>query len=229
VDYKALPPADLVVHCLRTGEELAWIEFVRRFQPLIASVALRVARQWGQTSSSVVDDVVQETYLKLCTDRLRLLRNFKSSHKDAIYGYVKVFAANLAHDHFKASHAQKRGGAVETASMNDEAGAECTARMQPTDIILERNLLVGKVAACLEGIALGQTGDRDRRIFWLYYRAGLSASAIATLPTIGLSTKGVESTILRLTRAVRQRLTARIKQAPASSGASEGISSENSL
>jgi RNA polymerase sigma-70 factor (ECF subfamily) len=229
VDYKALPPTDLVLHCLRTGEESAWIEFVRRFQPLIASVALRVARQWGQASSSVVDDMVQETYLKLCTDRLRLLRNFKSSHEGAIYGYIKVFAANLAHDHFKASHAQKRGGAVETASMNDEPRAECAARMEPADVLLERRLLVGKVAACLEGMASGQTGDRDRRIFWLYYRAGLSATAIATLPTIGLSTKGVESTILRLTRAVRHRLTARMKKDPTSTGSLEGIKPENSL
>src|SRR5437667_159549 len=44
---------------------------------------------------------------------------------------------------------------------------------------------------------------RSRLIFWLYYRSGLSASAIASIPNIGLTTKGVESALLRLTRLVR--------------------------
>jgi RNA polymerase sigma-70 factor, ECF subfamily len=43
-------------------------------------------------------------------------------------------------------------------------------------------------------------------IFWLYYRDGLTARAIAQLPGIRLSVKGVESTIHRLTRRVRLRL-----------------------
>jgi RNA polymerase sigma-70 factor (ECF subfamily) len=224
VDYQALPPAELVVHCLRTGEEFAWIEFVRRFQPLIASVAIRVSRQWGETSRSVVDDLIQETYLKLCTDRLRLLDNFKSRHDEAIYGYIKVFTANLVHDHFKASNAQKRGRAVETASINDERKAEYRIHVESTEVLVQRKLLLGEVAACLEGIAAGPGSERDRRIFWLYYRVGLSARAIATLPTIGLSTKGVESTILRLTRAVRRHLTAQ-----KSSASAEGITPENSF
>jgi RNA polymerase sigma-70 factor (ECF subfamily) len=48
--------------------------------------------------------------------------------------------------------------------------------------------------------------ERDRTVFWLYYQQGFSAKAIAALPSIGLSEKGVESAILRLTREVRNRL-----------------------
>ena len=43
-------------------------------------------------------------------------------------------------------------------------------------------------------------------MFWLYYRVGLTANAIAALPSIGLSMKGVESTILRLIRLLRQEI-----------------------
>jgi RNA polymerase sigma-70 factor (ECF subfamily) len=208
LDYKALPPADLVLECLRTGEELAWIEFVRRFQPLIASVALRVARQWGEPSASVIDDLIQETYLKLCVDldRVRLLENFKFRHDGAIYGYLKVFTANLAQDHFKASHAQKRGGFVQTGSLDACAVEERGTSKESEVAAIERKILLRQVAACLEAVASGPTAKRDCRIFWLYYRVGLPASAIAALPTIGLSTKGVESTLLRLTRQVRDRL-----------------------
>jgi RNA polymerase sigma-70 factor (ECF subfamily) len=213
VDHSKTPPQDLVLACLQGDDESAWAEFIRRFQPLIAGIALRVARQWGEAHPQVIDDLVQETYLKLCAERLRLFENFKSEHPDSIYGFIKVFAANLAHDHFKASHAQKRGGAVDTASMDaDPVVQQRAARIVPEIAILERKLLLEQVSACLDTVASGPHAKRDCRIFWLYYRAGVSASAIATLPTIGLSTKGVESTISRLTRALRRQLALPRKQ-----------------
>jgi RNA polymerase sigma-70 factor, ECF subfamily len=223
VDYSALSSEELVNACVRSGEELAWVEFVRRFQPLIASLALRVARQWGETAPQVIDDLVQDVYLKLCAKDFRLLRKFTSAHEGAIYGYIKVFTANLARDHFKASHAQKRGGSVETASLDDGAPAQRVKQLEPEVAILERKLLLGRVATCLNVVASGSNAERDRRIFWLYYRVGLSSTAIAALPAIGLSTKGVESTILRLTRAVRRQLAPQKQQGKSPGEAVEGI------
>jgi len=227
MDYAAISPEELILACFQTRDELAWAEFVRRFHPLIARVVIRAARQWGVDSSQAIDDLIQEVYLKLCVDNVRLLRNFKPTHEGAIYGYIKVFTANLAHDHFKASRAQKRGGSVETASMEGDDAVERLTRSESETTILERRLLLGQVATCLEVVASGSNAERDCRIFWLYYRAGFSASAIAVLPRIGLSTKGVESTILRLTRAVRQQLAPR-KQAGAAE-AVEGIRPAESL
>jgi hypothetical protein len=40
--------------------------------------------------------------------------------------------------------------------------------------------------------------ERDRTIFWLRHRQGLTASEIAAIPSIGLTTEGVESVLLRL-------------------------------
>jgi hypothetical protein len=68
--------------------------------------------------------------------------------------------------------------------------------------------LINEVRSHLEFCIEGRDKDRNRRIFWLYYRAGLSAAAISVLPGIGLSTKGVESLILRMTREVRERMLA---------------------
>jgi RNA polymerase sigma-70 factor (ECF subfamily) len=47
---------------------------------------------------------------------------------------------------------------------------------------------------------------RDRLIFWLYYRTGLTASAIAKLPGVGLTPSGVESAVGRLTKLVKAAL-----------------------
>jgi RNA polymerase sigma-70 factor (ECF subfamily) len=224
VDYKTLPPAELMLHCLRTGEESAWGEFVRRFQPLIAGVAFRIARQHGSTSSHTIDDLVQETYLKLYSERLRILRSFTPASGEAVYGYVKVFTANLVKDHFKEHCAAKRGGAVVTTSIDESSRVEHVVRMDTTNAILERKLLLAEVRAWLAVSVLGPHAERDCEIFWLYYRLGYSARDIAALPRIGLSTKGVESTILRLTRGVRHHLNPQRKE-----DGGEGPRPENSL
>lgn len=210
MDYTALSADELALTCFQAGDEAAWAEFVRRFQPLIAGVALRVARQWGEASPHVVDDLIQDTYVKICSERKRLLENFTSSHRDAIYGFIKVFTANLAHDHFKASRAEKRGGSsIKNATESDEMASRATDS-KCTEVLFERTVLIQQVEACLKAVSSGPCAERDRRIFWLYYRVGLTASSIAELPSIGLTTKGVESTLVRLTRQIRQQLVERV-------------------
>ena len=209
LDLKALCPVELVAACLASKEESAWSEFVRRFRPLISTVVLRTARSWGTPSAAQLDDLIQETFLKLCADECRLLRNFRPQHPGAIFGFLKVVTANVVHDHFKAIHAAKRGsGALSAATTdfegNDPSGFPAPSRVDGPEI--ERALLLQEIDRCLlQGVSPNEV-QRSRRIFWLYYRCGLSARAIAALPNIGLTTKGVESTILRLNRLVRTEL-----------------------
>ena len=47
---------------------------------------------------------------------------------------------------------------------------------------------------------------RDRNVFWLYYREGLTAAEIAAIPAVGLSVKGVESLIHRMGAELRERM-----------------------
>jgi RNA polymerase sigma-70 factor, ECF subfamily len=207
MDYASLSPEELVLACRQAGDVAAWEEFVRRFHRLIATVALRIARRWGEPSPQLIDDLVQETYLKLCADDFRTLRRFKSNHPDAFYGYLKVLTANLVHDHFKAAYSSKRGsGAIEVeADAQVQSGADGLGAASAVTNS-EQGILLREVDATLSRLAAGPHLERDRKVFWLYYRVGLTANAIAELPSIGLSTKGVESSILRLTRLVRQEI-----------------------
>jgi len=207
MDYASLSPEELVLACGQSDDAAAWREFVRRFHRLIATVALRIARRWGEPSPQLVDDLVQETYLKLCADNFHKLRDFKSQHPDAFYGYLKVVTANLVYDHFKAANSSKRGsGMVKVAADTpvahgiDSFGAGSSVKNT------ERGILLREIDGMLTRLAAGPQLQRTRRVFWLYYRVGLTANAIAALPYIGLSTKGVESTILRLTRLLRQEM-----------------------
>jgi RNA polymerase sigma-70 factor (ECF subfamily) len=227
VDYSSLSAEELALTCLRSGDETAWSEFVRRFQPLIARAVFRAARQWGEASPQVVDDLIQDTYVKICSERERLLRGFTSSQPDAIYGFIKVFTTNLVHDHFKASRAEKRGGSAISHTVESNDVAPRVADSKCSEALFERSILIQQVDTCLKALTSGPYSERDQSIFWLYYRVGLAASAIAELPSIGLTTKGVESTLLRLTRQIRQRLVERV-QARDPSG-TEGIRQAESL
>jgi RNA polymerase sigma-70 factor, ECF subfamily len=206
VDYSTISAEELVLTCFQSGNELAWTEFVRRFQPLIARVVLRVARQWGEASPQTTDDLIQETYLKLCADRLRLLQNFNPTHENAIYGYIKVLTANLVHDHFKALNSQKHGRNITSALTEDCNLSESLGSSTSGAESIERTVLIGQIEASLRTLGTGSNSERDRRIFWLYYRIGLPAGAIARIPGIGLTTKGVESTLFRVTKHVKQKL-----------------------
>ena len=179
---------------------------MRRFRPLISTVVLRTARSWGETIPGFLDDLIQDTFLKLCADDCRLLRNFRAQHPSAIFAFLKVVTANVVHDHFKASHAAKRraGGILTSLKIqgkNEEFAANPADGCDRDDV--ERKILIHEIDRCLIKAIAPTELPRSRRIFWLYYRCGLSARAISVLPSIDLTTKGVESTILRLNRLVK--------------------------
>ena len=207
VDYSSISIEELVQRCSASGEVEAWTEFVRRFHRLIATVVLRTAIRLGDSSRQTVDDLIQETYLKICSDNFRLLRSFNENHPDAFLGYLQVVTANVVRDHFKSLHAQRRGSDriqdipnyVVPAADEDSAGS-------PKSI--ERMVLIEEIQRCLNLCLVGLDRERNSKIFWLHYRTGLSAGAIALLPGIGLSTKGVETVISRITKDLRKRMAA---------------------
>jgi RNA polymerase sigma-70 factor (ECF subfamily) len=204
--YSSLSIEELTKRCSLSSEKAVWEEFVRRFHRLIAKVTMRVALRFGDPSKETIDDLIQDTYLKFCADNFRLLREFDHRHPESFLGYVQVVATNAAHDHFKASLSKKRGtNQSESLSEGFIPPARDDSPGGPKAI--ERSVLIEEIQRHLDLCVAGTDSERSSRIFWLYYRAGLSAAAIAALPGTGLSTKGVESLILRVTRDLRKRMT----------------------
>ena len=205
VRLDTLSATDLLSACADGRDEALWEEFVRRFHQLIAIVALRTVRRYCNPQQNLVEDLIQETYVKLCANRKTLLSDFTPEHPDSAYSLIKVVTANTVHDHFKSANTRKRGSGVRVASLEDPETASSAATPDSSSQV-ERQVLLNEIDGMLQQ-AVGNTGrGRDRTIFWLYYRHGLTAKAISSLPGVGLSTKGVESTILRLTRIIRERV-----------------------
>src|SRR5215212_9541128 len=89
VSFAHLSPDTLIQKCV-AGEVAAWEEFMRRYHRLIAGVVFRTTQKWRESSPATMDDLIQETYLKLRADESRLLRAYDPKHPDAIYGYLTV-------------------------------------------------------------------------------------------------------------------------------------------
>jgi len=78
----------------------------------------------------------------------------------------------------------------------------------------------------LKRVLTGPDQERDRMIFWLYFRQGMSTKEIASLPTIGLGAKGVGSVIERLKHGIREHI---LGVRPDSDDSEEEESKANSL
>ena len=178
---------------------------MRRTQPLIAGVVTKCVLRRGNRKPAPIDDLVQDTYLKLCANNFKALRSFEFTHDNAFFGFLKVVAANAVEDYFRGKDSEKRGGGREEEDIDKVTPV---VHFRSNSLRPEENdILMAQINRCLEKLAAEPNFTRDYAIFWLYYRQGLTAKAISQLPGITLGTKGVESTLLRLTRYVKACLT----------------------
>ncbi len=205
MDPRKLSVKELVSYCLNSQDQAGWTEFVRRFQPLIAGVVTKCAFKRKHPKPDLIDELVQETFLKLLTNNLKALRSFDFRHENAFYGFLKVVASRVVEDHFRGSTSEKRGGGREEENIDDVRPAP---PVNPRSAhAAERSILIREIDQCLGKLASEPNFTRDYAIFWLYYRQGLTAKAISELPGITLGVKGVESTLLRLTGFIKMCLT----------------------
>lgn len=199
MDLQKLSARELVQLCLEMNDE-AWAEFVRRYQRLIGGViARRVRRHTGLLPGpELVDDLSQETYLKLCANNFKALRTFDFRHENALCGFLKVVASNIVEDYFRRKN--PKPGEIDPEEVPTEPS------IGPGSRSVEIEVSLAEIDMCLQEHKDEPNFARDYAIFWLYFRQGLTAKEIAALPSIGLSVKGVESTLLRMVRAIRARV-----------------------
>jgi len=203
--YSSLSLKDVVCLCAGPCDDAAWEEFVSRVGRPISLTILRTASRWGEPSRSLVEDLVQSTYLKLWEDSCRLLRDFAIQYPEAILGYVKKMAANATHDYFKHGRSQSSGGDrphVSTSDVDPEAGNE----VHGSEEKIAFQVFLNEIDEHLKRGLGGADQERDRMIFWLYFRQGMSTKEIASLPSVGLGAKGVGSVIERLKHCVREQI-----------------------
>ncbi|MGB9122869.1 MAG: sigma-70 family RNA polymerase sigma factor [Candidatus Angelobacter sp.] len=191
---------DLLHLCLSSdgqGGEVQWREFVRRTQPLIASVIINTVRRWKTPAPSLVDDLIQDTYVKLFANDKKALRATKNEHENTIFGYLKVIASNVVRDHFR--QPVNKADEIELSDAVLPPGPRDRERLE----FLHKKK---EIKGILETLAPSPTYERDVAIFWFFYEQGYTAKEISLLPAVGLTVKGVEAVLFRLARYVREKL-----------------------
>jgi RNA polymerase sigma-70 factor (ECF subfamily) len=201
--YSSWSLKDVVCLCAGPSDQEAWEEFVSRVGKPISLSIMRTASLWGAPSGALVEDLIQATYLKLWEGGRHLLLALE--RPEAILGYLKRTAANTAHDYFKHVHSQSSGGDnphISTSDLDPEAGKE----VHGSEERIAFEVFLNEIDEYLKRCVTGPDHERDRTIFWLYFRQGMSAKEIASLPSIGLGAKGVGSVIERLKHAIREQI-----------------------
>jgi RNA polymerase sigma factor (sigma-70 family) len=211
MDMSSTSVNDLAKACAHSSDAVEWEEFLRRCAPLASLVAWRVSRLWMSSSSpATVDDIVQEIFLKLCERERRILREFEPRGEDSFLGLLRIVSASVANDYFRRISSQKRGGNVVTTPLGEDTvslptgGVSQAAQMRRSVLLAELDRMLRSAPEVI--------GDRDRALFWLYYLQGLTAEEIARLPVSGMTAKGVESALRRVTRWLREEIVRRRPQ-----------------
>ncbi|MGD0731743.1 MAG: sigma-70 family RNA polymerase sigma factor [Terracidiphilus sp.] len=208
---------ELAKACAHSSDAAEWEEFLRRSSPLASLVALRVSRMWvSAPSPAMVEDIVQEIFLKLCEQERRILRDFEPRGEDSFLGLLRTVAASVANDYYRRRYSAKRGGKVVTMAL-EEDGAPTTAASARQSAQTERSVLYAQLDEKLRS-APEVIGERDRSLFWLYYLQGFTAEEIARQPGAGLTAKGVESALRRVTIWLRREIEGERAKSEAASG-----------
>ncbi|MGB6690326.1 MAG: sigma-70 family RNA polymerase sigma factor [Terracidiphilus sp.] len=191
--------------CAHSADAAEWEEFLRCTTPLASLAVTRVARLWvNRSSPALVDDIVQEVYLKLCEQERRILRQFEPRGEDSFLGLLRIVSTSVANDYFRRLYSIKRGGKVGISQTSGDSAPNPPSG-QGDSTAIQRSVLFGQLDSLLRS-APQAVNDRDRHLFWLYYLQGFTAGEIASLPGVGLSPKGVESALRRICAWLRRQI-----------------------
>ena len=173
-----------------------WTQLRRGLRGALLAGIRTATRHSGTLPAELVEDLIQEAYLRLYAHDFRALRDLRGPMPAAWFGLAKSAAATATFDHFRRHQCQKRAAAREIPLADCPAIAtratepDQVLRLQEIDRVLLRILPRSHVA-------------NYRKIFWLHHQHCFNAREIAALPTIRLSAKGVESALKRMLASLR--------------------------
>ncbi|MBL8229624.1 MAG: sigma-70 family RNA polymerase sigma factor [Bryobacterales bacterium] len=167
---------DLFQQCA-AGDPAAWDAFRARYQRLIVGTIVKEASKYGVRDPEDIADLEQSFSLKLVDRQGHVLRSFSWQGEGSDFRFLKTVAIFYVRDKMVT-----RPRPVSLSDVNPAAQhADPTERLD-----IER----------IRDFARANFSQRDFRVFFLRYFAGLTAKQIASLAAIGLRESGVE-TVLR--------------------------------
>lgn len=213
--------SELLERCSRQPtDNVAWEEFVRRFQPTIRSNVIKTFQRKShedhdrkpQFPDDLIEDLVQDVYKRLIADRNRAFDRFEGEYENSIYQYLAMIAINVVRDHFRQVRAQKRPKVSYSLDELLEAGDSALLNSAVSGLDgqpqtgLDPRFTSEEIDQALRKAATGKNRDRDILIFQLRYYEGLTLEEIAKVTRGKLSAISVGSILNRTARKIRRFL-----------------------
>ncbi len=188
-----------------------WAPLVQRVEPALRRTLVGLGRSYGlQLTRDLVDEVLQETYVRLLQNNRRVLRGCKGRTESTIMSYLRSVARSALVDWLRARQALKRDPAAELSIDFREGSADETDRLElpaaatsPFNDIYVRELRYRFRRECWCVVSERATGLRDTWITermvvdgWSSHEAG---SAVELAPAT------VATVIGRMRRELRRR------------------------
>jgi hypothetical protein len=164
-------------------------EVIRRCRNRIAIVVTSMAGQAGDLSPEVIDSLIEEACRRLAADNYGILRALAARGADS--AYVRV----VTRDYFRTVNAHYGDSATDLSLFRKALKKDLESVRFPHEEQVDR---------VLRTIA----SEQESTIFWLHFRAGLTAKEIADLLRTNLTDKDVEKILSRLLPQVESKLKA---------------------
>ena len=96
------------------ARDAGWASLVRRVDPMLRSTLAGLGRSYGvYLNRDLLDEVIQETYVRLLQNDRRVLRGCRGQSETTILSYLRRVARSTLIDWLRARRALKRGPAIE--------------------------------------------------------------------------------------------------------------------
>lgn len=195
---------DLIDRCASGAEPLAWACFVERYGPAIECGVRRALRRVGEPAPDAVDrqDLIQECYCRLLERDCRRLVSLRACAEPEVRGWLVRFAERSTRDRLRWARAEKR-----SSRRSISLAAPGRSGRLPDPVGSPERLAIGRqtlrqFARRCRRLA---PNERDARILWLVFFAGLTSREVAAMSQGALSPSSVDSIVYRFRRRLARK------------------------
>lgn len=188
-----------------------WATLIRRVDPVLRSTLAGLGRSYGvYLNRDLLDEVIQETYVRLLQNDRRVLRGCRARSETTILSYLRRVARSTLIDWLRARRALKRGPAIELsieamdALAGDVDGFDLPSRSaSPLDSIYAQELRRRFRRECLCVARPGGTAGRD---IWITERMVVDGwNSREAAHVVQLAPATVATVLSRMRRELRRR------------------------
>lgn len=223
MDYSQLSNTELVRFCgQKPLDREAWMTFVQRFDGRIRLVVYRELKNKTKAENDsqlrlILDDLVQEVYVRLFEHQARALREFIGKNENSIYHYLGMIAKNTVLNYLVKRGAQKRQAFEQSLDSFKQYSTHGDFLLlheakQPVKNNVEESIqflgLVEEVEAILNKSFKEKKRIRYQLLFRLYFIEGLAVETIQKTFFMELSKKRINNMIAEIKKILKKGLSA---------------------